>query len=245
MVTELAAGILPLLKAQLVGSFLPPLLDLAQQLLPPLMQIVQAILPPIASILATVLPMLTQIISTVLPVLASLISALLPVITPLLEVALQIVNSVIMPLCLLSCRLIEALLPPVVSLLNAIMPPILAPAVYSGTHRQRARHDRRLGIEDCQLRLRRHLQDRGPVRRWGRRQRVRLWLCDRRLHKRPVHRRRGSALSDRGRHQLQPCIPLAKPVLLGRGGPDARGIWTAKATTSPSAPARARPWSTT
>lgn len=29
---------------------------------------------------------------------------------------------------------------------------------------------------------------------------------------------------DRGGHQLQPCIPLAKPVLLGRGGPDARGI---------------------
>ena len=117
------------LLAQLVGSFLPPLLDLAQQLLPPLMQIVQAILPPIASILATVLPMLTQIISTVLPVLANLIAALLPVITPLLEVALQIVNSVIMPLLPPLMQLIEALLPPVVSLLNAIMPllsPLLA-----------------------------------------------------------------------------------------------------------------------
>ena len=100
----------------------------------------------------------------------------------------------------------------------------LAPAGYSGAHRKRARHDRRLGIEDCQLRLRRHQQDRGPVWRWRRRQRQRLRLCDRRLHEWPVHRGRGSALSDRGGHQLQPCVPLAKPVLLGRGWPDAGRI---------------------
>mgnify|MGYP003168642503 CR=1 FL=1 len=100
----------------------------------------------------------------------------------------------------------------------------LAPAGYSGAHRKRARHDRRLGIEDCQLRLRRHQQDRGPVWRWRRRQRRRLRLCDRRLHEWPVHRGRGSALSDRGGHQLQPCVPLAKPVLLGRGWPDAGRI---------------------
>ena len=223
LISQLAADLLPVLT-QLMSTLLPPLLNLVQTLLPPLMQIVSAILPPIASLLATVLPIITQIVSAVLPVLVSIISSLLPVITPLLEVALQIVNSVIMPLLDPLMQLVQALLPPILSLIGAITPAADSAAVYSGTHRQRARHDRRLGIENCQLRLRRHFQDRRPVRRWGRRQRVRLWLCDRRLHKRPVHRRRGSALPDRGGHQLQPCIPLAKPVLLGRGGPDARGI---------------------
>ena len=188
MVSQLAAGLLPLLS-QLISAFLPPLLELAQQLLPPLMQIVQAILPPIVSILTSILPMLTQIISTILPVLTSLISALLPVITPLLEVALQIVNSVIMPLVPPLMQIVEALLPPLMSLLNAIMP-ILSPL---------------LGLlQPIALRRGRHQQHRRPVRR--RRGRRGFRLRNRRLHERPVHRGRGSALPDRGRHQLQPCI---------------------------------------
>lgn len=222
LISQLAADLLPVLT-QLMSTLLPPLLNLVQTLLPPLMQIVSAILPPIASLLATVLPIITQIVSAVLPVLVSIISSLLPVITPLLEVALQIVNSVIMPLLDPLMQLVQALLPPILSLIGAITPLLTPLLSILGTHRQRARHDCRLGIEDRQLRLRRHLQDRRPVRRW-RRQHVCLWLCDRRLHKRAVHRRRGSTLPDRGGHQFQPCIPFTKPVLLGRGGPDARGI---------------------
>ena len=125
MVTELAAGILPLLS-QLVTSFLPPLLALAQQLLPPLMQIVAAILPPISNLLLSILPLLTQIASVVLPVLVNIITSLLPVITPLLDIAMQLLNTVILPLLPPIMQLVEALLPPIVSLLNLIMP-LLSP----------------------------------------------------------------------------------------------------------------------
>lgn len=79
MVTELAAGILPLL-AQLVGSFLlpviTPLLEVALQivnsvimpLLPPLMQLIEALLPPVVSLLNAIMPLLSPLLAILEPI---------------------------------------------------------------------------------------------------------------------------------------------------------------------------------
>ncbi len=109
-----------------------------------------------------------------------------------------------MPLVPPLMQIVEALWPPLMSLLNAIMP-ILSPllgllqpiASVLGTIASvigKIVKSFGAGVINSIAGL-----FGGGGRRGFR-------LRNRRLHQRPVHRGRGSALPDRGRHQLQPCI---------------------------------------
>ena len=184
MVSQLAAGLLPLLS-QLISAFLPPLLELAQQLLPPLMQIVQAILDDPAR-----------------PDQPDLGPAAChhPAARGRASDRQQRHHAPRAPSH--ADRRGAAAAPDVAAQCHHADPE--PPAGAASAHRVGARHHRQRHRQDRELRRGRHQQHRRPVRR--RRGRRGFRLRNRRLHERPVHRGRGSALPDRGRHQFQPCI---------------------------------------
>ena len=148
-----------------------------------------------------------------------------------------------MPLLPPLMQLIEALLPPVVSLLNAIMPllsPLLAIlepiASVLGTIVGWVSKIVSFGSGVIS-------KIAGLFGGGGGGSANVSGYANRRLHKRPVHRGRGSALPDRGGHQLQPAYRSQNLSYWAEAGRMLGA--SSEADYEPSAADRARLWSMT
>lgn len=98
-------GLLKTLGGVLIGSILPQLISLGQEVVPPILGLINGVVPPLTEIIGiivnlagalidSIMPPLTQIIGSVLPPLTTVISALMPLLADVVKVIAPVIQVI-------------------------------------------------------------------------------------------------------------------------------------------------------